>query len=79
MLKLGTKRSDFECAKIGLMTMAGVKYENMGYCDDLCCYQAGESIFKAKRIAAHMPKEQGEQLVNFVIESNKKMEEQNND
>jgi hypothetical protein len=74
MAKLGTKRSINDCARIGLMTVSGVESQNMGYCNDLYYYQGDESIYKAERIAACMPKEQGEQLINFIKKSNEKME-----
>lgn len=74
MIKIGMKRPINDCVRIGLMTAAGIEYQNMGYCNDLMYYQGDESIYKAKRIAACIPEKQGEQLVAFIEESNKKME-----
>jgi hypothetical protein len=74
MIKIGTKRSVNDCARIGLMIAAGVEFQNIGYCNDLYYYQGAESIYKAERIASCMPQEQGKQLINFIKESNEKME-----
>lgn len=77
-MKIGKKRSDFDCAKIGLMTASGVEYGNGGYCADLCYYQGAESIYKAERVASKMQIDAGERLIKFITESNKKMEKAEN-
>ena len=71
------KRSDTHCAKISLLTVSGIEYENAGYASDLYYYQGKESINKAERLAEKMPKEKGQELIDFIRESNKEMEELN--
>ena len=76
MLK-GKKRTNEEIFKINTMTLAS-DYSSIGYVDDLQYYQGKESIFKAKQIAAKMPKEKGKELIEFVRESNQRIEEESN-
>ena len=73
------RRSDCDCAKITLLTVSGVEYSNLGYAADLQYYQGAESIYKAKELAARMPDDKGRELVDFIRESNERMEKQGNE
>lgn len=73
-VKYGTLRPTFDQAKIGLLTSCAVEYGNMGYADDLQYYQGEDSIFKAERLAQKLPKEQAEELISLVRDSNERME-----
>jgi len=73
-VKLGMKRSLEDCVKIGLLTMFGVEYGNIGYAEDLKYYQGEQSVFKAQQLAKHMSKEKGNELVNLIQQSNLEME-----
>jgi len=79
MPEWGTKRTDFECAKISLLCMPHLEYGIFGYMDDLMCYQGDESIRKAQRFAEFMSKSKGKELVEFIVESNQRIEDDEED
>ena len=68
------KRPDYDCAIIGLLTVSGVEYGNLGYANDLYYCQGEESLYKAGRLAKNMPEEKGQELIAFIKKSNNEME-----
>ena len=70
----GKARPIADQIKIGSLAARGLTGHNWGFASDLRLYQDNESIFKARQLARHMRKKDGDELVNFVITSNKAME-----
>ena len=74
MIKYGTPRPIGEHLTIYALALSGMEYENVGYTDDLKYYQGKDSIFKAERIASKGDPIKGKELIDFITESNRKME-----
>lgn len=73
-VKFGTRRPEKDQAWIWALSLSGIEYGIIGYYDDLKYYQGDESIFKADRIAKRLPKDKGDALIEFVKQSNSRME-----